>query len=173
MRCWSLTFIICYLLLLPTVCQSAPVVRLSAADQEINLALNAEILEDPSGQLTIKQVSSAEFDGQWVRNLDSTPNFALSDSSYWLRVTLTSDLDYAKTWWLEVAFAGHDYLDYYLLHQKQVIDSVQTGDRLPFDQKPYAYRNFLFDMDILPNQTRQVYFRIQSNDGLHEPFPQV
>ncbi|NQZ12155.1 MAG: response regulator, partial [Algicola sp.] len=147
--------------------------RLSSADQEINLALNAEILEDPSGQLTIKQVASAGFDSQWVRNNESTPNFALSDSAYWLRVTLTSDLDYAKIWWLEVAFAGHDYLDYYLLNQKQVIYSVQTGDRLPFDQKPYAYRNFLFDMQILPNQTRQIYFRIQSYDGLHEPFPLV
>jgi hypothetical protein len=91
-------------LLLPTVCQSAPAVRLSAASQKINLALNADILEDPNGKLTINEVTSSALDGQWVRNHEPTPNFALSDSAYWVRITLTSDLEQRNIWWLEVAF---------------------------------------------------------------------
>ncbi len=76
-----------------------------------------------------------------------------------------------KTWWLEVAFALQDYIDYYLLHKQKIIRESHTGDHVVFNARPVGYRNFLFEFDISPGETRQIYLRFKSHDGLHEPCP--
>ncbi|MCP3872097.1 MAG: response regulator [Desulfobacteraceae bacterium] len=128
-------------------------------------------MEDQQGELTIEQVSSEAYANQWEKNQQAIPNFAFSDSAYWLRITLTSEMQIPKIWWLEVAFALQDYIDYYLLHKGKIIRVNHTGDRVDFNTRPVDYRNFLFEFDISPGDTRQIYLRFQSHDGLHEPCP--
>ncbi|MFT4925761.1 MAG: signal transduction histidine kinase [Phenylobacterium sp.] len=160
----------------------APALHLSADIDQYNLGLHADVLEDVSGQLSISQVSSGQYDSQWQQNKQQTPNFGLSHSVYWLRVNLTSDLPNNKTWWFEVGFSNHDYLDFYLLDpsissnaQQQYLQDheVHTGDRLPFSQRPYPYVNFLFDVELNPGQSKVVYLRLRSWDGLHRKCPMM
>lgn len=159
------------LLLIATASQAAPTVQLGPSVGKYDLGLHADILEDQQGELTIEQVSSAAYANQWGQNQQAIPNFSFSDSAYWLRITLSSEMQREKTWWLEVAFALQDYIDYYLLHNKNIINVSHTGDHVDFNTRPVDYRNFLFEFDISPGETRQIYLRFQSHDGLHEPCP--
>jgi signal transduction histidine kinase/HPt (histidine-containing phosphotransfer) domain-containing protein/BarA-like signal transduction histidine kinase len=161
------------LLLLCTAAKAAPVVQLAPGTGQYNLGLSAEVLRDTEGALTIKQVSSKAFDEQWQPNQQATPNFAFSNEVFWLRITLQSQWDVDKNWWFEVASANQDYLDYYLLADGHVKNIINTGDRLPFDSRLIDYRNYLFDIAIKPGQSRQIYLRYQSHDGLHAPTPLI
>ncbi len=58
-----------------------------------------------------------------------------------------------------------------MLHEGNIVSVIHTGDRLPFNSRPVDYHNFLFKFDISPGETRQIYLRLQSHDGLHEPCP--
>jgi len=163
--------ILVFIMLLSLGAQATPPVLLEASIGKYNLGLNADVLEDINGELTIEQVSNSRYDDQWAASQKIVPNFTFSDSAYWLRVTFTSELTASAVYWFEVAFALQDYLDYYVINEGEITHITQTGDRLPFDSRPYEYRNFLFDFPISPGETKQVYLRLQSHDGIHEPSP--
>jgi len=159
------------LLLVSTGSQAAPTVQLGSDVGKYDLGLYADILEDPQGVLTIEQVSSATYASQWSQNQHAVPNFAFSSSAYWLRITLSSEMQTSQTWLFEVAFALQDYIDYYVLHKGKIVSESHTGDRVDFNTRSVDYHNFLFEFDISPGDTRQVFLRFQSHDGLHEPCP--
>lgn len=159
------------LLLISTLSEAAPTVRLEQGVEKYNLGLHADILEDPLGKLTIDQVSSPAYTHQWVQSQQAQPNFAFSHSVHWMRITLTSEMQMSKTWWFEVAFALQDYIDCYVLHEGKIISFIHTGDRTPFHSRQVDYRNFLFEFDISPGETRHIYVRLQAHDGVHEPCP--
>lgn len=160
------------LLLFSAVAVASPL-RLDSSTSQVALALYSDVLEDESGHLTIEQVSSAKYEEKWLRNQKDMPNFAFSTSAYWLRVNVASDLNASKTWWLEVAFPLQDYIDYYVLDGSEVLRKVQTGDRRPFDSRSFDYRNFLFELEVPPGGSRQIFLRLDTNDGLHEPLPLI
>ncbi len=159
--------------MLSVVSHATSPVSLEPGGDQYELGLHADILEDHQGDLTIEQVSSSSYADRWIRSQQAVPNFNFSDSAYWLRITFTSELEMSKTYWFEVAFALQDYLDYYILQDGVITNVTKTGDRLPFDSRPFKYRNFLFDFPISPEETKHIYLRLQSHDGMHEPSPIV
>jgi len=166
-------FTIILLLISTAVHAAAPTVWLKPGIGKYDLGLHADILEDKQGKLSIKEVSSSAFADQWVQSQQEQPNFAFSHSVYWLRITLTSDMQISKKWWFEVAFALQDYIDYYVLQEGDIISVFQTGDRVSFNSRSVDYRNFLFEFDISPKETRSIYLRLKSYNGVHEPCPVI
>ncbi len=92
------------LLLITTASQAEPTVILEQGVGKYDLGLHAEILEDQQGELTINQVSSPAYANQWTQSQQAKPHFSFSDSVYWLRITLNSEMQIPKTWWFELAF---------------------------------------------------------------------
>jgi signal transduction histidine kinase/ActR/RegA family two-component response regulator len=90
---------------------------------------------------------------------------------YWLRITLASDMEIQKKWLLEVAFALQDYIDYYVSDSGGIFRVLNTGDRVSFKSRLMDYRNFLFEFEISPKETRTIYLRLKSYNGVHEPCP--
>ena len=170
LRCYCAIIL---LLIISSVSEAAPTVRLEPGVGQYELGLYADILEDQPGTLTIDQVMSPAHTNQWVQSEQAKPNFAFSDSAYWMRITLTSEMQIPKTWWFEVAFALQDYIDYYVIHKGKIISLIHTGDRTPFNSRQADYRNFIFEFDIGPGETRQIYVRFQAHDGVHEPCPVI
>ncbi len=77
------------------------------------LGLHLEILEDPSGEITIEQVSSPEFDSQFIPSPVEVPNYGYTDSAYWVRINLDNETSQTNEWLLEVGFANTQYVDLY------------------------------------------------------------
>jgi len=75
--------------------------------------LHLGLLEDPSEELTIDDVSSPEFDLQFTPSQDTVPNFSLADSAYWVRLRLDNQTRQIEEWLLEVGFANMQYVDLY------------------------------------------------------------
>lgn len=151
----------------------ADTVEVDALKKRYDLGLFADYLEDVDGKLTVNAILNNQHTGEWQQSDSLTPNFAFSKSVYWLRINFHSQLQEEKSFLFELAFPLQDYIDYFLVENGNIIAQHSTGDRRAFDTRPIDYRNYLFDLDLPAGAERQVYLRLDTADGLHEPTPLI
>jgi hypothetical protein len=81
---------------IPSVAQSqepAPPGRVVLIEEQgvYPLGLHMEILEDPSAELTIENVSSPDFDERFTPSQAQNPVYGFTDSVYWVRLELDNE----------------------------------------------------------------------------------
>lgn len=151
----------------------ASVVDLEASVKRYDLGTHVEYFEDESGDVDISDLIADQNALQWQQSTMATPNFAFSESVYWMRLAFKSKLSEQQTWLFEIAFPLQDYIDFYVVDGGEVLKKVATGDRRVFSTREIDYRNFLFELDVPAGSERQVYIRLDTADGLHEPSPLI
>jgi len=128
-------------LLLPNALKAAP----------HTLTLHLELLEDPTQQRVIAQVSSAAYDRQFVPSATIAPDFGHTDSAWWARFQLQTTQTQAG------------YL---------VLDRVIGGQTDAFIQSPngiqhlaplYGHRLPVWQLNLTAGETLSVYVR--ANNG--------
>ncbi len=152
---------------------NASTVELVPSIKKYDLGLYADYLEDTQGDISIQNLISSRYDHLWKKNTAQTPNFAFSKSVYWLRLKFRSNMTADDSLLFEIAFPLQDYIDYYAVNTDGILKEVHTGDRRNFSTREIDYRNFLFSLDIPPGHEQTVYIRLDTADGLHEPFPMI
>jgi len=138
---------------------------------EYPLGLYLEILEDKEGKLTIEDVQKPEMEKLWVRSDKEVPSFGYSESVFWLRFKIENKLKSKEDWLLDIAFPPIDYIDYYHMEDNGKYTLIQTGDRRLFHSRQYDNKNYLFKVEVNPNNSRFIYLKTWSFDGLHESIP--
>lgn len=109
-------------------------------------------------------------DDGW-RKSDFVPNYAFSDSTYWLRFQIHNAASQDRELLIEVAHALPDYIDAFIQNEAGEYDHYRTGDQLPAKERAVLHRHFLFPVNLSGGERRSVYFRFASRDGLHDPMP--
>ncbi len=133
-------------------------VILSDEQEEYPLGLNLEILEDPSGKLTIEEVSSPEFVSQFSPSQSAVPNFGFTESAYWVRLHLDNQSQKINEWLLEVDFANMYYVDLYTPMADGAGFAVkQSGNLKPVSTRDILYPKIVFKM-VVPIQSQQTYY---------------
>ncbi len=133
-------------------------VILSDEQGEYPLGLHLEILEDPSGELTIAEVSSPEFDSLFVPSQAKVPNYGFTNSAYWVRVQLDNETLQIDEWLLELGFANMHYVDLYTpLPDGDGFSVKQTGSLRPVSTRDLLYPHIVFDLSV-PTQSQQTYY---------------
>ena len=98
----------------PTSDLAAPKPLILTDEQgEYPLGLHMDILEDPSGELTIEDVSSPSFDSQFTPSQVEAPIYGYTDSVYWVRMNLDNQTRQTDKWLLEMDFSNTQYVDLY------------------------------------------------------------
>lgn len=128
-----------------------------------------EVLEDRSGSLEFADIESSRYNKHFVAIAgDSDLNFGYSQSTYWLRLKIASDVEAPGKWLLEVGYPSLDQIDLFtrkgdmLIHQK-------TGDLQSFSTREYPHRNLVFPVDITPGTEQSIYLRVSSEGSLTLP----
>ncbi|HYF18481.1 MAG TPA: 7TM diverse intracellular signaling domain-containing protein [Ramlibacter sp.] len=152
------------------------VARAAAAEVAIGgapdypLSRSFEVLEDPTGALTFADVQRPEVQARF-RPLPVSgpgPNFGLTRSAYWLRVTLRAAPAAGGDWLLEVAYPPLDQVDVHLAGPAGV-QRHAGGDRFAFDSRAVAHRNHVFPLRVEGGQPHTLYLRLQSEGTLSAP----
>jgi len=125
------------------------------------------VLEDPTGRLPLRLVSSPAWAGRFA-SLAGTglpANIQHPHSTYWLRLTVRAAVGPAPDWYLEL-YDSH--IGAATLFRPQgagalAYDSVLTGANYPFATRPLPYKNFLFDLPLRPGQPTTYYLRLRSD----------
>lgn len=133
--------------------------------------LHCDILEDKTEKLSFKEILSIHQAENWRASDQEVMNFSFSSSAYWIRTAIRNGTSRDQEMILELAFPLQDYVDAYIEEENSRFRTVKTGDRRPFYSREINNRNFLFRVSIPAGQTRTVYLRLESYDGLHEVAP--
>lgn len=163
-------FLTLLLILLPTLVSA---VEFDENTRTLSLGPATQVFEDPTGAATIKQVSSPEGQSRFSALEGNALNAGFSESVFWLKVTLTyrpvNPVAFAD-WLLELAYPPMDHVDLYLASETAEPSLTwQTGDMLPFDSRQVKQNNYLFELNLAPNQSKTAYVRVSSHGSVQAP----
>jgi DNA-binding NarL/FixJ family response regulator/signal transduction histidine kinase len=142
-------------------------VRLTDAQTRIPLGVHLAYLEDPSGALTLADVTAPPYSRQFTASRAPYPDFGLTQSAYWIRITLRNESGRPTPWLLEIGPPYLDAIDVYAPESggapksDREIRHVHMGDRLPFHEREIAHRHFLLDLPLSPHADQTLYLRMQ------------
>ncbi|NJN82562.1 MAG: PAS domain-containing protein, partial [Caldilineaceae bacterium] len=144
---------------------------LTLADEQgkLPLGLYLEILEDPSGELTIEEVRSPAFDDQFTPSLAEVPNFGFSDSAYWVRFHLENANHERNEWLLEAGFPNMQFVDLYSPMPDGGYAVKQTGSLRPPSSREIYHPRLLFNLNVPAESQRTFYLRFKNGAAMALP----
>ncbi len=149
----------------PAPADSPPLILTDEADA-LPLADRLEFLPDPTGELTLADVTSPEYASRFSATPRENSDRTLSRTAYWARFTLRNESSQGL-WLLDLGEQQRDFIDFYLVRPDgQVVAEHQTGARLPFDTRDVESLRFVFQVDAPSGESRTVYLRIASSFAL-------
>ncbi|MBC3334752.1 response regulator [Pseudomonas proteolytica] len=164
---YLLMFLLCGLPLL------AGAVEFNEATRSLPLGRVMQVLEDPSGSVTIADARSALMATRYTRHDKDTLNAGYSRSAFWLKVDLhylPKDPQAQRTWLLELAYPPLDHLELYVPGDAGGYRLAgRTGDALPFASREIRQNNYLFTVDFKAGEQKTLYLRLQSEGSIQAP----
>lgn len=159
--------ILILILLLPVKNSSAEmkVVTLPGSGGVFQLGTYLEIMEDPEGNLKIKDILSPEISKLFIPSDEMVPNFGHTKSAYWLRFRVRKEKESASQspWVLELGFANMHYADFYITKENgEIVREKKTGSMRPINTRDHLYHRILFMVNPTSNDIKYVYMRFQS-----------
>lgn len=131
------------------------------------------VFEDVRGDASIDDIASPAVQGSFRLHDKPVLNAGYSRSVFWLRL----DLHYLprqaqgdRNWLLELAYPPLDHLELYLPDEAGGFALAQrTGDSLPFVTRQIRQHNYLFELNLEPNQNKRIYLRLESQGSIQAP----
>jgi signal transduction histidine kinase len=122
------------------------------------LGLHLEILEDPSANLTITDVSSSAFAARFTPSKAQNPVYGFTESAYWVRLELDNETSRMTDWMITVNFANMHYVDLYTpLPDGTGFSINQSGTLRPISARDNIFPRIAFEL-IIPTHTQQTYY---------------
>ena len=142
---------------------------LNQGSGKIHLGLHLELLEDPQKQWGIQDVMSAEMSQKFTVSKVKIPNLGLSKSAWWARFEVENPVAKTQERLLEIPFSFMESIDLFVVHENGEVESVSSGHRFPFAQRPLHNRNFVLPLELRPNSKTTVYLRVSTDNRLFLP----
>ncbi len=122
---------------------------------------------DPTNQAEIGDVASLPERFSPVPDRRGDPSFGYSRNAYWFMFTVRNYNTAPVEWILEFNYPLIDFLELYIPDNGTYL-AIETGDRLPFDNRMVSYRNFAFPLTEPPGE-RTYFLRVESSGSLTVP----
>ncbi|ACL03334.1 Histidine kinase [Desulfatibacillum aliphaticivorans] len=155
--------IILFFPILSSLAWSAAPVRVGDGVRQKPLTSILDMLEDPSGAMTIDQASKSGL--AWKKNKGAYFNAGYSKSAYWFRMVFENPGPKSARMFLEIDFPTLDHVDLYVPDEEGGFHFLKGGDSVPFSQRNVKHRNHVFSMD-LQQGSHTCYLRIQSEGAI-------
>ncbi|CAN5510724.1 7TM diverse intracellular signaling domain-containing protein [soil metagenome] len=120
--------------------------------------------EDTSGTLTIKDVIHAS---TFLDSKHETPNFSLSNSTFWLRFVIKNTTSENKLL-LEFAYPLIDSCELYEVNDDSIYVQSIYGDQ-KFSERKIKHHNLVFDLNIPQGVSKTYYLKVKGNEQIIVP----
>ncbi len=149
---------------------STALVILNEKQDVYPLGLFLEILEDPSGKLTIEEIASPGFDNKFVPGQNKVPNFGHTNSAYWVRFRIRNETGQSESYRLKLGFANMQHIDLYLQRSdNEEYTQKKTGTYLPFHTRDIPYPSFVFKIPLEYGTGQTIYMRFLNGASMTLP----
>jgi len=146
---------------------------LDAASLDINEAFKArrlctaaEYLEDRDGSLTIGDVSGGTAEGEWKKSEKSALGFGFTQSVYWIRFNIANRGSEDVAALIQQEYPLIDKLEMWVFRNGKQAGHFVTGDTLPFSERPYINRTFVFPVTARADTVSSFYLRYKSENSM-------
>lgn len=123
-----------------------------------------EVLVDPEHKLTVQQIIK-QTDLNWQTSNEGIPSYGFSNSTYWFRFAIPPQSSESL---LELDYALLDDISYYRLHGDDIRETIFTGDKRNFSDRPIQHRAFLFPIPS-SNQNQIILLKVRSSSSIQIP----
>lgn len=158
------------LLAAPTAVRAIPLPVVLAPEQgSYSLAKHLELLEDPTGNLTITDIVSRQTEARFAPSTADTPGFGFTTSAVWARFTVKNSLPHPVEYFLEVKYPLLDQIDLYTPTDTGGFTVLEAGDSFPFKSRTIQHRNNIFPVRLAPGEQKTLYLRCETTSSLNLP----
>jgi len=126
-------------------------------------------LEDPSAQLTVNQVIARTEPSTWQSVSGDDIHFGYSESAFWFKFRVINNSQNFASQILAIDYPIIEYIDYYQVTNGVTSKHIKTGTLRPFDSRQMKHPNFIFPLNLYPNEEVVIYIRVQSMGTLLVP----
>jgi PAS domain S-box-containing protein len=150
--------------------QPAGMVVLNDRQDMYPLGRYLEILRDPSGELTIQDVTSTAYKDKFILSQVDTPNFGYQSAAYWVRFRVQNQAASIREWVLELAFSNMQYLDLFLPSPDGAgYLEKESGVLRPNESRDFPFHNLAFNLVVPLGSEQTVYIRAQNKASMTLP----
>jgi signal transduction histidine kinase len=140
----------------------------AALKRSIELGNRFETLRDPGRALKLEDVTRGAAHLSFVPN-GGVVTHGVDDAALWLRFAVVNSASTPRRIMLELGYPHLDDVVLYALHEGGPVDTVTTGDALPFASRPVAVANFVFPLEVRAGERLRVYVRCVTTSTLTVP----
>jgi len=142
---------------------------LASPPEGINLAKYCKYFFDYENTLKISDIRSSILDPFFDSFETFRYSFPYRTSPVWIRCSIHNSSSEFLNFYLEIPYPLLDEIHYYEFSDERFISEIKTGDRYPFLQRPFEYRNFLFPIRIPSAATHDLFLRVSSKGAIIIP----
>jgi len=158
---FAVSFLILYILFSAGSLQALTPIVIDQNTESVSTGKYMEILEDPSGKLTIDDVTKPEMQNRWFRSKWDVPNFGKSRSAYWFRLNIINYSSGEKEYLIKEDWPLFDRIDVFFLKDSELISKYEYGNIYPFNRRDIFDNNFIFKVPLKIKDI-EVLIRIQT-----------
>lgn len=150
---------------LVTLVWSLSLPALSKEQKQLNFGGHAvQVHIDKSHSLTAQKVIQNE-GIVWEESEFDIPSYGFSPHTYWFRFSIPAQ---AHESLLVLDYALLDDISYYRLQKNNIVETIFTGDRRPFSDRPIEHRAFLFPIPAY-NEPQEILLKVRSSSAIQLP----
>lgn len=144
---------------------------LNSTTSSSNAAKTLYYFEDNTDTVSFSLVSSLAFSNRFIQHKsNATANFGFTSSSYWFKMTVKNKQEEPLSRFLEIAYPFLNELTLYIPDENGTLQIQKLGDHLPFAQRKFDDKNFIYPLTFRGNEVKTLYAHI-SCDGEATSFP--
>ncbi|MDH5721104.1 MAG: histidine kinase [Spirochaetia bacterium] len=137
------------------------ITELKDGTSEYNLSQKAGFLEDKQGKLSIKEILSDNFKGQFKKSPKGKANFSITSSTIWGRFLVKNNSP-KKDWYFVIEYPALQNVTLYIIKDKKIISTKESGHAVSIDKKDTNSRNLVYKLNLDAEETHQIYFKAKS-----------
>ena len=140
-------------------------------DARVNSVSVGQYLEywvDPQGSADFDAVRNMPSE-YWVATEQDVPSLGFTADTHWFRFTAINSSSVPLSLLLSSSYTSIDIMNFYVVQNGQLIDTLKTGDTLPFSSRRIYNRNFTLPVTFEPGASKQIYLQVQTEGIVQMP----
>ena len=130
---------------------------------DLLIGKSLEIAEDPDSKYNISSLKNLNF----VKSTEETPNFGLSNSTWWIKFTIHNN-SLEKSMFLELGYPMIHSGDLYYEDEKG-IHTQQISENDPFYERKFNHQNIIFELNIEKGKSKTYFLKIKEETQIVLP----
>jgi len=166
----SLLYSLVYFTSLILNAQELDVVKIDKIAESTHLAKKAILLKDSDEQYEVEDIlegNASELDFEKIES--DVPYMDFTSATYWMKLKVENSSNQEQKIYIELARPLTNIVDLFLFDENNTLsDKFEAGDDLPFKNRPYLHRKFIFPVSFPANSERTLVIKTKSDGEILE-----